>query len=394
MKLAIIKPDHIGDLVLSSAAVRALTNAAGSATLFVASGCLSLARHLFGGLLDIRAMDFPHLSKAGNGQLDHIDLREFGMTVFLRHDNVINPAWAELRCLDYQFPFDNNDLHQTALDYGVVAPLVGGYDVDALHFGAKLEVLKQKAVDGSQSVGLCIGSGYHANAWPVFHWLALGRRLIERNQSVSIVCGPSETGLGAALSRQLGLPPDRLIIGGADIATFLDRVGELDWVVASDGGAGHLCSLVAPVLSVFGPSPFRRYAPFGRWNGLLTRDLACSPCCQWASRAVNGCLSVECLGGIGAEDVDWVLNVRYATASEPGRIRIRDDLSIYEGVSHLDLSYRHDIGRETERLPQAARKGQIHHAQGQEDAGPTAGVSVPDKASGTKSRLGRGRRKN
>ena len=111
-------------------------------------------------------------------RLDHIDLREFGITVFLRHDNVINPGWAELRCLDYRFPFDNNDLHQTALDYGVVAPLVGGYDVDALHFGPKLELLKQKAALGSQSVGLCIGSGYHANAWPVFHWLALGRCLM------------------------------------------------------------------------------------------------------------------------------------------------------------------------------------------------------------------------
>ena len=394
MKLAIIKPDHIGDLVLSSAAIRALTNAAGSATLFVASGCLSLAQYLFGGLADIRAMDFPHLSKVGNARLDHVDLREFGMTVFLRHDNIINPAWAELRCLDYRFPYDNNNLHQTALDYGVVAPLVGSYDVDELHFGPKLEILKQKATHGSQAIGLCIGSGYHANAWPVFHWLALGQRLLERNQSVSIVCGPSEAGLGAALGRQLGLPPDRLIVGGAEIAAFLNRVGELDWVVASDGGAGHLCSLAAPVLSVFGPSPFRRYAPFGRWNGLLTRDLSCSPCCQWASRAVNGCLSVECLGGIGAEDVDWVLNVRYAAASEPGNIRIRDDLSVYEGVSHLDLSYRNDIGRETDRLPQAARKGEVHHAQRNESTGSTASVSSPDKASGTKNRVGRSRRKD
>ena len=394
MKLAIVKPDHIGDLVLSSAAIRALTQTAESSTIFVASGCLSLARYLFGELAEIRAMDFPHLSKMGHARPDQVDLREFGLVVFLRHDNVINPAWAELRCLDYRFPVDSNDFHQTALDYGVVAPLIGSYDVDEMHFGSQLDGLRQKSARNLHSVGLCIGSGYHANAWPVVHWFALGQSLLDRGQSVSIICGPSETGLGAALCSQLALPPDRLIIGGAEIGRFIGQVGELDLIVASDGGAGHLCSLVTPILSIFGPSPFRRYAPFGRWNGLLTRDLSCSPCCQWASRLVNGCLSVECLGGIVPDDVDWALNVRYSTASEPGGIRIREDLSIYEGVSHLDLSYRSYVGTGADRLPATMRRDETDHDQREKDVGVTASVPPSVKGPVPKTRTGRNRRKN
>lgn len=47
-KIAIVKPDHFGDLVLSRAAIRAVLASYPDAAVFVASRNLPLARFLFG----------------------------------------------------------------------------------------------------------------------------------------------------------------------------------------------------------------------------------------------------------------------------------------------------------------------------------------------------------
>src|SRR5262249_46208618 len=145
---------------------------------------------------------------------------------------------------------------------------------------------RQKATRPPQSVGLCIAAGFFANSWPAAHWVALGRQLAARGHRLSVICGPSETEQAQLIARAIGLADRAVIRGDDDHPGFLARVAELDWVIASDGGTAHLCSLVSPVLSIFGGSPFRRYAPFGRWNRLLTLELPCSPCCQYMSRAI------------------------------------------------------------------------------------------------------------
>ncbi len=47
-----------------------------------------------------------------------------------------------------------------------------------------------------------------------------------------------------------------VVVGGNEIADFMSAVDTLDLVVASDGGTAHLCSLVTPIVSVFGPQSF------------------------------------------------------------------------------------------------------------------------------------------
>ena len=335
MKIAVVKPDHVGDLVLSLAAIRAMLAQQHDVTLFVSSANLGLARVLLGSNADIRPIDFPHLSKTAKANEADIDLSVYDLVVFLRHDNILAPAWAELRCRDYVFPVDSHDHHQSMIDYGVVAPLIGAYDPDLLQFETHLDILERKGSSAPRTVGLCVGSGFHANIWPFAHWVTLGKHLLAAGQDVHVICGPSEPGIGTALTQQLALATNRLIMGGASVSDFLDRVGAMDWVVASDGGTAHLCSLRAPVLSIFGPSPFRRYAPFGRWNRLLTRDLSCSPCCQWASRLVNGCLSMECMALINTADVAAALHAQDDHVVSPSRRTLR-----FDGISHAAIGLK------------------------------------------------------
>ena len=140
--------------------------------------------------------------------------------------------------------------------------------------------------------------------------------------------------MAAVLRRGAKLGPERVIVGDQDYAGFVAAVGELDLVVASDGGTAHLCSKAAPILSIFGSSPYRRYAPYGGWNRILHQRLSCSPCIQYDSRRVNGCLSVECMAAVTAADVVSALELRPAPRLAAAMVPVRDGLMLLRGVSH------------------------------------------------------------
>jgi hypothetical protein len=117
MKIAVVKPDHFGDLLLSSAAIRAILAHHPDAAIFVAPTNISLARFLFGEACDLREIEFPHLSKLGQRQSVGPDLFAFDLVLFLRNDSVVDPRWADPRCRDFIFPIDTHDDHQAMLDY-------------------------------------------------------------------------------------------------------------------------------------------------------------------------------------------------------------------------------------------------------------------------------------
>lgn len=339
MKLAIVKPDHFGDLILSAAAIRAVLSRHPDAALLVASRNLPLARFLSGAACDLREINLPHLTRDNDGNpATDIDLLAYDLVLFLRNDGTMGPAWANLRCRDYVLPIDTHEDHQTLQDYAVIAPAVGHYDIDALHFGADLSAVRQKASRAPERIGLSIGSGFHANAWPAVRWIELGRRLLAEGRSVRVFCGPRENALGRMIADVLGLGAEGLVAGDARIADFAREAAAMDWFVASDGGTAHLCGLFAPVTSIFGPSPFRRYAPFGRWNRLLTQELNCSPCCQWAARLVNGCLSTECMVNIGIAHVLAGLGPPYRSDIKPQLVEVGDGCRMYYGASHLGFA--------------------------------------------------------
>jgi ADP-heptose:LPS heptosyltransferase len=339
MKIAVVKPDHFGDLILSSAAIRAVLARYPDASVLVAPRNLPLGRFLFGEACDLREITLPHLSKHREEQQSAcVDLRDYDLVLFLRNDGRLGPAWADLRCRDYVFPVDTHDDHQTMLDYAVVSGVIGDYNIDAHHYGTDPAAVRQKVSRAPARIGLSIGSGFHANAWPVVRWIELGRRLLAEGRQVRVFCGPSEVVVGRMVAGVLGLGGGGVVVGDERIEAFAREAAEMDWFVASDGGTAHLCGLFAPVTSIFGPSPFRRYAPFGRWNRLLTQELDCSPCCQWTAKLVNGCLSTECMVNIGVEQVMAGLGPPYATDIEPGAEDAGGGCRLYYGVSHLGIA--------------------------------------------------------
>jgi heptosyltransferase-2 len=152
--------------------------------------------------------------------------------------------------------------------------------------------------------------------------------LLARDVTITLVGGPAERLDLGALSRLIGRAPHRVVHGSLDFRDFLDQLEDVDVVVAADGGTAHLCSLRLPICSVFGSSPWRRYAPFGRDNIVITRDEACSPCVQFSTDWVNGCLTRECTALLRPRQVARVLFSNGIDFSGIGGVRVE------RGVSH------------------------------------------------------------
>lgn len=125
--------------------------------------------------------------------------------------------------------------------------------------------------DGPSYVGLAPGSREARKNWPVERWLALAGALVARGLTPVFLIGPQEQAL---IERIRAEAPGALMpeVEPVDPALGLVRlelaiaVGErLTAVVANDNGIGHLMATIGtPLVSLFGPTDVRRWAPFTR----------------------------------------------------------------------------------------------------------------------------------
>jgi ADP-heptose:LPS heptosyltransferase len=324
--VAILKPDHLGDLVLSVPAIRAIRARHAEVTLFVAPGSVGLARFLFPDIAEIRAAPLAHLMRRPGAALRPEALAAildgFAFVFCLRYDPVLQ-AIADRLSVGHVVTIGDHLTHETVVQKRAVAPVIGDYS-RTRHFGGAPGGWPGRL----DHVALCIAAGFPTNRWPNAYWLDLAQRLAARGILVSLVGGPAERRDLAALSRMLPQVPHQVIEGGDDVGAFLAALDDVDLVVAADGGTAHLCSLKKPVVSVFGSSPWRRYAPFGADNVLLTRDEPCAPCVQFSAAEVNGCLTRECTALLRPRQVAGVLFSNGIDFSGVTGVRVE------RGVSH------------------------------------------------------------
>lgn len=319
MKVGVLKPDHLGDLVLSAPAVAVLRRRFADLTLFCHPKSLALAAHLFPGL-PARPVLLPHLDKdrglpAESPSRLRQALAAVDLLICLRWDGIIEQL---VRGSDMEFrtlgPVSLGT-HVAAEHRAVVQPYTGTYDILNAYrypFSDACPVRPRQV----GAIGLCVSAGFHLNAWPLSHWLDLARLLHKRGMEVVLLGGPDErcrlTILAAAIVDALGYTP-RAIIGSSDFGESLSATAAaVDLVVATDSGTAHLASLVRPVISLFGGSPWRRFAPLGWQNVILTRHYPCSPCWQFLRKAVNTCHTQECLTNLFPERVAACLDAYLA----------------------------------------------------------------------------------
>ena len=331
-KIAVIKPDHIGDLILAAPAVSWIEQQGLSVTLFVQEKNLSLAHLLFRDI-EIKSLNLSHLDKSGEVTRpisDMKDLEQFDLNVFLRSDHLLNNEVLGYAVPRSIFPPTDDTLHESVNHLNCISPFFGSYVRD--------KVWQRQTwcfQNAPESVGLCIGSGFPANKWSIVKWVSLARRLKKDGVAVSVIGGTYEEKELQILAQLAEIDCSNVICGGSDIQATLDRVSELDVVIASDGGGGHICSLATPVLTVAGSVPFRRFAPFGAGHRTISLDLPCSPCLNAHDYLLNACFSYECSYGLQVEDV---LEALYQPDASPGFVRnLKSGTKLFFGPSHVRL---------------------------------------------------------
>jgi len=319
VRVGILKPDHLGDLVLSAPALAALGRRFADLTLFCHPKNLPLADHLFPGLrtcpLHLAHLDKERRSGPSARQLLQTLGREIDLLICLRWDGE-SERLLVVPQIEYHLPGPSlMDRHIAAEQHDLVSRFTGPYDILSSYSYAGCPGVSGRPTQLG-AVGLCISAGFHLNAWPLSHWQELARLLHRHGTRTILIGGPAEVGrlriLESAMKSALGYRP-AVIVGGTDFGSTLQSIaGQCDLVVATDSGTAHLAALVRPVVALFGGSPWRRFAPLGRHNLVLSRRFACSPCCQFTRAAVNSCHTQECLVNLMPRQVYGCLNAYLA----------------------------------------------------------------------------------
>jgi ADP-heptose:LPS heptosyltransferase len=128
--------------------------------------------------------------------------------------------------------------------------------------------------DGPAYVGLALGSREGRKNWPADRFIALATRLAEKGIRPVILLGPQERDIVSKVAQTV---PQAMQVDFAQLADEGDRLDRaiavaerLALVVANDSGLGHLCGAVGrPIVSLFGPTDARRWAPFAPLRRVL-----------------------------------------------------------------------------------------------------------------------------
>lgn len=154
--------------------------------------------------------------------------------------------------------------------------------------------------DGQLKVGFFPGAGWKLREWMPDRFAAIGDKLVERfNADVLIFGGPKETELVrtvASLMNARAIP----FAGNLQIRQLAACIERCDLFLTNDTGPMHIAAAVGtPTVSLFGPGNHIRFQPLGDLNQTIRHAVPCSPCKQFTDK----CKDNICMKGIGVDEV-------------------------------------------------------------------------------------------
>ncbi len=315
-RILLIRPDHLGDILLATPAFDALRRALPHAELHALVGPWSAPVLATNDNLDnVLTMDFPGFNRAGNSSLrspydlavrTSRQLRRIGYThaVIMRPDHWWGAMVAFLAGIPVRIGYDLDDVspfltsrmgfhreHAVMQNVnlltrwlGTVQPedvtyhyAVSAADLDDIH--AYLQAF------GIPPAGryFCIhpGSGTTAKQWVTEHWATVADTLSEQLDAVPIFTGGDhERPLVNAITEVMQTPA-YVAVGDTDVGRLAALFTQALVVLGTDSGPLHLAAAVqAPTVALFGPADPQEFAQWGPRDkhAILTTDIGCRPC--------------------------------------------------------------------------------------------------------------------
>jgi heptosyltransferase-2 len=143
-----------------------------------------------------------------------------------------------------------------------------------------------------QTVAIAPGASYPTKRWPLHHWIALARRLTERNNDVVVLGGEMDREMADQIVAASGDPEaDRTgtvqSAAGFDLPTTAALLRKCRALVAGDTGQMHLATAMGtPVIALFGPTVEAfGFFPYHAKSAVVQLDLPCRPCSAHGTRA-------------------------------------------------------------------------------------------------------------
>jgi ADP-heptose:LPS heptosyltransferase len=155
---------------------------------------------------------------------------------------------------------------------------------DTLDFGlATLDVSRtvppHVAEIQNSFIAVVMGSSWESKDWNFDGYHNFVQYIIEnQNRHVVLLGGNSQMDLAAKLVEKLNSPKVINLTGNS----LLEMTAVLKAAAAAvgpDSGPGHLAAAVGtPYVTLFGPTPANRHAPYGCEHLIVQSDLSCAPC--------------------------------------------------------------------------------------------------------------------
>lgn len=342
LRVAVLRPDHLGDVLLSRPALVLLREALPEGAVTAIAGPWG-APSLQG--LGVQGVTFPFpgfsrppkrnlLAPYGALLAFAAELRRQGYdaALILRPDH----WWGALACalagvpirvgrtvpevapfLTHGSPLGGPErvgevavrdaealLH--ALEVPVPAQLpVAGYEPSVEARGRAAAWVAEHRRSPGPLVALHPGSGASIKLWPVHRWVSVVEALTGHGAVFVITAGREEAALGRAIqARAPGAPEVLADLSWDELAGLYERA---DLVIGPDSGPLHLAQAVGTAtVRLYGPSDARLYGPgtgASPAQRVLQSTLACAPCGDFAAPPCGYRFDAPCLGAMTAAAV-------------------------------------------------------------------------------------------
>jgi ADP-heptose:LPS heptosyltransferase len=360
-RLLLIRPDHVGDVLLTSPAIAALRAALPQAHLTLMVGPWSEAVARRGAAVDrLLSCEFPGFTRRPRrGPLEPYRLLlgtaerlrgDYDLAVVLRPDHWWGALLARLAGVPLRLGYDTPNTRpfltealplpcgkhavrlnmalaeracEIATGRGGVSPAAtprgeaaGGeipplrlHDAPKPVFRLTAEERGWAATTAEQATGPLVllhpGSGSPLKSWPVDRWAALADELAWRGVAVALTGGADDLATPLAVAAAMRAAP-LMLAGKTTLGQFGALAERSALVVGTDSGPLHLAAAVgAPTVRVYGPTDEAIFGPWGppQKHVVLVNPLPCRPCGNLVAPPCAARAEPPCLLGVRANRV-------------------------------------------------------------------------------------------